>query len=145
MKKKILLIVLALILIGGGVVYYQWNKPKRTAADEKPVASLAADDLYTQFVNDEVGCNAKYNNKVVEVKGRILSFEAKEPEVTEGQPKPKSEFIIYLETSDMIGTVSCTLVPGETAAVKEGQDVTIKGICNGYLTDVVLTQCALVQ
>ena len=134
MKKKILIVILLLIAIGGAIGIYQWNKPKRTADDEKPAATLTAEDLFNQFATNEAAANTSYLNKIIQVNGKVLTFE-----------KSSTEFVIYLETSDVLGTVSCTLIPGTEITATEGSDVTIKGICTGYLTDVVLTQCVLVQ
>lgn len=129
--KKILIILSLGLVIALAVGYYQWNKPKRTAADEKPVASLTADDLFMAYAENETASNAAYLNKVVEVSGTIISTET----------DPTGATVAYLETSDLLGTVSCTFVPDNTLVITTGEQITVKGICTGMLTDVILTQC----
>lgn len=131
MKKKIILSIIVLIALGTITGIYLWNKPKRTAAGEKAVASLPADDLFQVFSNDENTANAAYLNKVVEVNGTVVKTET----------DPAGADVVYLETSDLLGTISCTFIPGTKADTKTGDTVKIKGICTGFLTDVILTQC----
>jgi hypothetical protein len=131
--KKIILIILLLVAIGGAsTAYYLWNKPKRTAADEKPVASMSADDLLMAFQTDEVKANASYLNKIIEVTGIVVKKEKDD----------SGNEVVYLETTDVFGLVSCTMIPGSACNAGEGQETKLKGICTGYLSDVVLTQCA---
>jgi hypothetical protein len=132
MKKTILIIILILAVGGAVTGYYLWNKPKRTAADEKPVASMSADDLLMAFLTDEVKANAAYLNKIVEVTGIVVKKEKDD----------SGNEVVYLETTDVFGLVSCTMIPGTTSDATEGKEVKLKGICTGYLSDVVLTQCA---
>lgn len=135
MKKKILILLTALLLIGIGYGLYQWNKPKRTAEAEKPAAELAAADLFQKFSENETEANAAFLNKVIEVSGKISSIDTDAAGLE----------VVYLETTDIMGTVSCTFSKGKNSNATPGQDVKIKGICDGFLTDVVLKECALVQ
>lgn len=131
MKKKILILISVGILAALGTAYYMWNKPKRTAADEKPAASLSADDLFQAYSENEAAANASYLNKVIEVSGNVVSTET----------DPAGASVVYLETSDLLGTVSCTFIPGSNPEINTGDQIKIKGICTGMLTDVILTQC----
>jgi hypothetical protein len=132
MKKTILIILLLVAIGGASTAYYMWNKPKRTAADEKPAASMSADDLLLAFQNDENKANASYLNKIIEVSGMVVKKEKDD----------SGNEVVYLETTDVFGLVSCTMIPGTTCDASEGQETKLKGICTGYLSDVVLTQCA---
>jgi hypothetical protein len=132
MKKTILIILLLVAIGGASTAYYMWNKPKRTAADEKPAASMSADDLLLAFQNDENKANASYLNKIIEVSGIVVKKEKDD----------SGSEVVYLETTDVFGLVSCTMIPGTTCDASEGQETKLKGICTGYLSDVVLTQCA---
>jgi hypothetical protein len=42
-----------------------------TAAPPKPVATLSADELVKQYQDNELGADAKYKNKLVEVTGKV--------------------------------------------------------------------------
>jgi hypothetical protein len=131
MFKKILIFLLIAAAIGGAIGYYLWNKPPRTAEDEKPFATLSADALFTEFSTDEVAATTKYLNKVLEINGKVADIKKDASGNTD----------VILETSDILGTVVCTLKIGANAEGTEvGTTVALKGICTGYLTDVILNQ-----
>jgi tRNA_anti-like len=46
---------------------------------------------------------------------------------------------VLLKTDDLMFGVNCTME--DDAQVKTGEQISIKGICTGYLTDVVLIRC----
>ena len=53
---------------------------------------------------------------------------------------------IQLETGDEMGTVICELdklSKQEKTSFAKGETVCFKGLCSGYLTDVVLNRCVL--
>jgi hypothetical protein len=52
--------------------------------------------------------------------------------------------IIVLAASNPPFGVSCTMAQSELN-VSSGMDVTIKGICTGYLSDVILTDAKLIS
>jgi hypothetical protein len=136
MLKKILVFLLIAGAIGGAVGYYLWHKPPRTAEDEKPFATVNADALFTEFSTDEVAATAKYLNKVLEINGKVADIKKDASGNTD----------VILETSDILGTVVCTLKNGANADGTEiGTTVDLKGICTGYLSDVILNQGVVLQ
>jgi len=52
-----------------------------------------------------------------------------------------------LDTGDPMYGIACTLITIEPATgnVKPGEKITVKGICTGYLSDVVLTNSCLIN
>ncbi len=133
--KKILIIGLILLAIGAGVGTYLWNKPHRTAENEKPVAMLTAEEIFTQFSEGEQDATAKYLDKTVQVTGTINNITTTET----GDVK------ITLATSDILAEIACLMKPGENiSALKSGTEVAIKGICIGYDSDVQLQQSVVV-
>lgn len=133
--KKILVIGLILLAIGAGVGIYLWNKPHRTAENEKPVASLTAEEIFQEFSNNTAATTAKYIDKTVQVSGTVNNITTTEA----GDTK------VTLATSDMIAEIACLMKPGEnTSMLKTGTEVAIKGICIGYNTDVQLQQSVVV-
>ena len=138
MLRKILAIVAVLLVIGAAVGYYMWNKPHRTAEDEKPAATLTADDLFNQFNSDAAGSNAKYLDKVIQVSGVVNSVKTTEANETK----------IALQTPDEMGIaeISVILKAGEKAdQIKDGTTVVLKGICSGFNTDVELRQAVIIK
>lgn len=133
--RKIILILLALGIIGAGIGYYMYNKPVASLEKKKADVEVTSDEIIAAYEADENAANGVYNGKVVQVTGKIsvLTDEA-------GTKK------IQLETSNPIAMIICEMETGtETGDVKAGDMVSIKGLCTGYLSDVILVQCTLVK
>lgn len=129
-------IVIGIILIGLAacvVIYTMYNKPHRDPSSEKsiPVSSI---ELFRSFEENEAQANQLYLDKVLEISGKIT-------EITANQDLMP---IIVLETENMVFGIRCTMTHSE-AKVQVGESVTIKGICTGYLSDVIITNAILVN
>jgi hypothetical protein len=76
-QKKIILLVLALsvTLIGFIVYNYIFHSTHRNIAIEKANIILFANDLHSNFLNDESLATANYLDKVIETRGNISSIE----------------------------------------------------------------------
>ncbi len=134
--KKVLIILLVLGLIGGGIGVYLWNKPHRTAENEKPVATLTAEDLFLKFSTDEKTAMTDYLDKTIEVKGTINAISTNET----GDTK------ITLATSHLLAEISCLMKNGtDVSGIQTGTEIVIKGICIGYDTDVQLQQSVIIK
>lgn len=134
-SKIILIIILVLGMIGGGTALYLFNKPHRTAEDEKPFATVTANDLFNEFSTNESVAFEKYRDKVIQVNGVVEEIKTDASGNTD----------IVLTTEDILGKVICTLKTGANAdGINAGMTVDLKGICNGYLSDVLLNQGVLV-
>lgn len=120
------------VVIAFAVIFFlMWNKAPRKAEDEKgiPVSAVA---LSAEFGNDEAGANAKYLKKVLEVSGTIS-------EVSNNQD---GQTVALLQADDPIGGVQCTM-RDKGVSLQTGQQVTVKGFCNGYTMVVLLSDCIL--
>jgi hypothetical protein len=133
--KKILVALIVLALIGAGFGYYLYNKPVESLEHKKADVVISADQLVKDYESDEKSANQKYLGKVVEVSGKVT-------EITSEEGKKK----VNLETSNPISTVICELEESlNTGNLKKGDDVKMKGMCSGYLSDVILVQSSIVK
>jgi len=121
--------MLALLVTGGIVGYKMYTKPHRNVEVAKAI-TVSALQVATEFENDETRSNGLYLDKVLEVNGVIN-------EISKNQ---KGESIIAMKGSDM-STVRCTLEGVAPTEIKTGDLATCKGICTGYLSDVILVRC----
>jgi hypothetical protein len=135
--KLIIAIVVLLFLVGGLVVkFYVFKKAETSVASKKADIVMESGDLVTNFENDEKSANAKYLNKIIEVKGVIDNITDTKADVT-----------VYLKQKASTSGVVCSFdkTVFQKNTVKIGDQVSIKGICSGYLMDVVLNKCAVVK
>jgi hypothetical protein len=135
--KKIIIGLLVLAIIGVFVAYKMYNKPHIDVADASADITILANTILNDFSSDENAANTKYLEKIVAVKGEISEAKIE-----------KEKGIVTLKTNDDFGSVICHLSHESTkkvAELKEGETITIKGICTGYLMDVILVKSEIIN
>lgn len=135
MKKKVLFIFLFVTITGFFAVVYLYNKPHKSIISESPIYVLPASKLVAEFEENEKTANSKYLGKVIEVNGFI----------SEKDTNQKGIVNISLAGQDL-SNILCEFDPIHqlnTSRLKEGDKVSIKGICTGILMDVVLVDCVV--
>lgn len=136
--KKALIIILALAVVGGFFGYRMYNKPHKDMTEAESDLKVSAEELLSSFENDETNANAKYNDKVVEVSGSVSDVSTDE----DGNVK------VTLDAGNPMGGVICqldNLSEHKRTDFPIGEEVAFKGLCTGYLMDVVLVRCVEVQ
>ncbi len=129
-RKNLIISVLGLLILGSLVAYKMYNKPHVEVTKVKAFETLTANALVEHFNNNEEAATTKYMNQVLEVSGRVSTIETENDVTT-----------IYLESDDLLKSVSCEIDGELDQQLKEGDQVTVRGICAGSLMDVVLVQC----
>lgn len=132
-KKMLVAIIILSASAGIGYAYFIWNKPARDVAAEKAI-KISATALYDSFVNNEPAANASFLNKAVEVTGIVNNIKKNQA----------GETVVYLQSSDVVFGVNCTFKQ-PPKAINKGSSITFKGICTGYLSDVILNEGVLVK
>jgi hypothetical protein len=134
---KITLGVVMLIAIAGiGAGLYYYNLKPKDLSDARPDFVMSATLLQKAFEDNESAATAKYVSKVIEVSGEIASV----------KPGENNSINIAFKTGSDVSAVICTFPaankPGDLAA---GSSVTIRGVCSGYLMDVLLNNCVIAK
>ena len=140
MLKRILQFGLIAAVIGGSIGYYMWNKPHETIG--KPDFITTATEIVTEFDQDEVAAMSKYVGKdgktiVIQVSGKIADVK-----------NDTSGITLALDTGDPINGISCVLdrfTKHPNTDFKIGDDIKLKGLCTGKLSDVVIDRCVVVE
>lgn len=133
MKKYLIPAALLLLIIAGVFAYRMYNKPHAVISEQDTAFQLEASTLLEDYTTDEASADAKYLNQVLEVSGTIHEISNK----NEGTS-------LLLDAGSELGFVICELdahAPQDITRYQAGQSVTLKGICTGYLMDVVLVRC----
>ncbi len=126
------------LLVVGGLLAFKLAQPKgpldiHSAPTE---VTINAGSLYEAFETEETSANGKYVGKVIEVSGALSSISQDD----------SGRYIISLSADSPLGQITCNLAPKEpnpTTTVAVGQSIIIKGVCTGYLFDVVLDNATL--
>lgn len=135
--KNIVVVILVLAIIGTFVGYKIYNKPHVNVVEINADILTTANKIISDFSSDENAANVKYLEKIIELKG-VVSETKRENE----------KGIITLKTNNDFGSVLCYLSEISTEkinSIKVGQNITVKGICTGYLMDVILVKCEIIN
>jgi len=136
MKRFLIFILLAAIL-GAGFGFYEYNRPHKGMDQMSTDFKINAKQLFLEFENNEAAANKKYLDKVIEVSGTITN-------ITEDENGGRS---ITLESENIIFGVIGELDPSEKHSkitLQKGKEITMKGICSGMLSDVILVRCTII-
>ena len=134
--KKIFALVLFLGLIGGYLGYKMFNKPFADLQKKPADFVLAPAALLSAFTTDETQANQTYLDKTIELRGVIKSIS-----LEDGTTR------ITLDAQDAMGAIICDMDQNQkpsSSALQQGQEITLRGVCSGYLMDVVLIRCIII-
>ena len=132
MGKLVFAVLLVLVIIGALSAYLMWNKPRRDIAAEQGITVTAA-RLVQEYQANEAAANTTYLNKAVEVTGTVN-------EVGQNQ---EGKTTILLASDDAFTSVFCTM-KDNVENITIGNTITVKGKCNGMLSDVRLSEAVVV-
>lgn len=139
MKRIINIVVIAILagaLITLFILFKQYNKP-HTDVHTSPPAYTVTTNIIEEFKNDEEKANKTYLDKIIQVEGTIENIDT-----------ANGNGIIVLGSGNSMENIICNMDPSENRKVlglQKGQKLTIKGICTGYLLDVVLVGAVIVK
>lgn len=130
--KKVIIIIVIILAIAASVYYYTfvYSKTHHRDAQAETSVIITADSLSAAYQTDEQKANTKYLNKAVEVTGTILTI---------GKDQA-NHITILMGKSDAFSNVSITLSSTQPITQKVGETITVKGVCTGNLSDVIINE-----
>jgi energy-converting hydrogenase Eha subunit C len=135
--KKILLVFVGIAIIGGAIGIYLYNKPHQSMQKMKVTKETSSAEITSAYQKDETIADKEFLGKVISITGTVQNIEQNDP------------ITIVMKGSDLMSTVRCQLDhltehPG-LDNLKSNDAITVKGICTGYLMDVVLERCIIIK
>ncbi len=137
MRKKVVFFIGIIFLCVALYAMYLYNKPHTSVAAIAPAYNISAAELFAAYNSNEAAANQQFLAKVIQVKGNIRDI-----------IRTDSTLTVMLESGDIAGGVSCNVITKDATANKElttGMPISIKGRCSGFLADVMLADCAIVE
>jgi hypothetical protein len=132
--KRIIIIILVVGLVAGVATWkYVFRKAETSVASKKADVEISAKDLLNAYETNEDTANAKFLNKIIQVEGTVAEVKT-----------DTSGYSVYLKEPESVSGVLCGFNKEVKIEkhIKTGDVVIIKGICSGYLMDVVLNKCS---
>ena len=134
--KIALLVVFFIALAGIFAALYMYNLQHKDLQKVKPDYVMTATDLQKAFEDDEIAATAKYVKKVIEIRGLIESLKAGEDNTLN----------ISLKTGSDLSSVICTFQSvSDLSGFNPDEQITLRGECSGFLMDVLLNNCSVIQ
>ena len=130
-KNKIITAVALIAAIAFSVYYYIFiysSNNHRQVQSETGIV-ITSDSLVAKYQADEKLANSLYLNKAVVVTGNLLSIDKNQ----------EGKTTLVLGRADSFSNVSVTMISNSPITQKVGEFITIKGLCTGALSDVVIT------
>ena len=130
-KNKIIIAIALIAAIAFGVYYYVFvysSQHRRQVQSETGIV-ITSDSLVAKYQADEKLANSLYLNKAVVVTGVILSIDKNQ----------EGKTTLVIGRSESFSNVSVTMTSNTPITQKVGESITIKGLCTGALSDVVIT------
>jgi len=130
-KNKIITAVALIAAIVFSVYYYifVYSSDNHRQVQSETGIVITSDSLVAKYQADEKLANSLYLNKAVVVTGVILSIDKNQ----------EGKTTLVLGRSDSFSNVSVTMISTAPITQKVGESITIKGLCTGALSDVVIT------
>ena len=138
MLKKVILPLLIIALVAAGAVYYYvfvYSVQNHRNINDEDAITVVADSLAQHFTNDEVIANAKYLNKVLEIKGVVIDTASNQ----------QGKATVTIGNVSSMANVFVTLGERPVVAIKLNDTIRVKGICSGFLSDVVINDATIVE
>ena len=122
--------IVAITALGGYYYVFVYSKTHhRNVQSEKGIV-IQADSLSAAYQANEKNANALYLNKAVEISGTIVSIDKNQ----------EGKITLIIGSADSFSNVSVTLISTAPLSQKIGESITIKGVCTGALSDVIVTE-----
>ncbi|MDO9341836.1 MAG: hypothetical protein Q7T72_15110 [Bacteroidales bacterium] len=134
---KIALFVVSFIALSAILAaLYMYNLKHTDMAKAKPDFVITSSVLQKAFEDDETAASTRYINKILEVIGTIASV----------KPAGNNVLSISLVTGSDFSSVICTFPAiADPSKFSPGDEITLRGECSGFLMDVLLNNCAVIE
>lgn len=137
MKRWSWLFLLIIIAVTA-YAYHEYTRKPADLNDMQPQASLQAPELVQAYESNEQKANGLYLGKAIDVTGTV----------SEIINQRDTSFNILLGKKDDMHRVSCLMNFNQAEKmknIKTGDNISLRGICTGYLLDVELNRCVIIK
>ncbi len=137
MKRTAFIAVTILLIVISVTAYYRYNQPRKDVSAQHTDVTINANQLYQQYYEHEQEANQKYLDKVIEVKGKVSEVQSN-----------NGLIVLLINAGNGMGGINCSMKENNSINVMQqlkDKEVLVKGKCTGFLMDVNLVDCLLVQ
>ncbi|MFK5959272.1 MAG: hypothetical protein QM495_10455 [Lutibacter sp.] len=136
-KLKIIIGLFIIVIIISILGINKYNKPHLDVRTSNVAFTYTPTKLIKEYQKNEGIATKKLANKILQIEGDTYTISTL-----------KGSSIITFNSEALASSVICHLQPQENTKIlnlKKNQYITIRGICTGYLLDVLVVECVLVN
>ena len=138
-SKKNIAIVAGLIAVSLAFYFYkEYHRKPDDISGFKPAEKINFSVIVNGYKNDETIANKQYLGKIIQVSGPVADIIKQQDTIIN----------VFIGDINSLHKVSCLLDKRNAGSIdkySKGNDITIKGICTGFLLDVELNRCVIVD
>ena len=130
--------LIIIVAIAGLYAYKEYNRTAEDLSTVKVEETINTSDFVLAFEKDEAGATKKFAGKTVLVTGKVA-------EIINQQDTMLN---IFLGDETAMSKVSCLMDIRKKETFKNilvGNQISIKGVCTGFLADVEMNRCIIVN
>lgn len=112
------------------------TSPTTTSKPEVEAISISAQQLYSEYKDNQIAADLKYDKKILKVSGTVEDI----------GKDILDDMYVSLNTGDIIGSVQCMLADselGKAVHLSDGQSIVVQGKNSGMLFNVILRNCTI--
>lgn len=135
MKRKLLLSIVAIICLAAAWGFHLYTQKRTDTSRITSAATITAEALYQQYQQNEALADKQYTGKVITVKGTVAESTGTDAVLS---------ISLY---GSAAGNVNCSFsaVSKNSIVPAKGNTLLIKGKCTGFLADVNLVDCVVLN
>jgi hypothetical protein len=135
----LIVLVVIILLAGAGVYWYSFLRPHKNILKTRPAYVLSSTQLVSEFSDDENAANEKYAGEIIEIAGRIVDVKKGHKQTAVILEDLFSGISVYLDSSYVVNN------PEKINDLDDEQTITIRGQCDGMLTDIIISRAVIIQ
>ena len=135
----IAILVVVILMAGAGAYWDAFMRPHANILTARPAYVLSSSQLLSEFSEDEEAANKKYAGEIVEVAGKIADVKKGVKQTAVILEDHFSGISVYLDSSFVVNH------PETVNDLDAEQSITIRGQCDGMLTDIIISRAVIIE
>ena len=137
-KKNIAIVAVFIAMAFAFYFYKEYHRKPDDISGFQPSEKIKFSVIVNGYQNDETIANKQFLGKIIQVSGPVTDIIKQQDTIIN----------VFIGDLNSLHKVSCLLDKRNAGSIdkySKGNDITIKGICTGFLLDVELNRCVIVD
>jgi hypothetical protein len=138
----VIVVLILFMLLGSGSSNKNTNNVQQSqnnTVQEEQYIKITASELLSEYKANQVAADDKYKNKIIEVSGTINSI---------GKDILDTPYVTIGGSSDVFTNIQCMFAKDDQSQLinlQKDTKITLKGKVSGYMMNLLLNNCSIVE